>query len=331
MKRFDVICLGEVLVDLISQEPGKRLADVALFRKFAGGAPANVAIGLAKLGCTVAFAGKIGNDSFGSFLKNYLERNGVDIGALIPDPEHRTRLAFVEIAENGERDFEFSEKIPADSALSAEDFSMETLNSARIVHLGSLPLTAVTGRRVFRQLINRLDSERSLTSFDPNYRPSLWQSPGAAKKILRSFAKQCRILKMNLEEAAFLSDSQKTVTMLKDLFFPKTHLLAITLGAQGCILKNRRGVVEVPGFRVDVADSTGCGDAFLSGLLACLIRAKKAPEDLNADELFAFGQMSNAVAALTATRFGATDALPTNNELDIFINRCNLEKEVISK
>ncbi|MFA4839014.1 MAG: carbohydrate kinase [Candidatus Neomarinimicrobiota bacterium] len=319
MKRFDVICIGEVLVDLISQEPGKHLADVSLFKKFAGGAPANVAVGLAKLGSNVAFAGKVGDDSFGCFLKIYLEHNGVDTGALISDPDHRTRLTFVEIAENGERDFEFSEKKPADSALLAEDFPMEVLSSAQIVHFGSLPLTATAGRRVFKQLSDRLDHDGVLTSFDPNYRSSLWKSPRAAKRILRSFAAKCRILKMNLEEASFLSDSDKTDMMLKGLFFPKTSLLAITLGEQGCILKNRHHTVEVPGLRVNVADLTGCGDAFLSGLLASLIRAEKTPEELTAAELFAFGQFANAAAALTATRFGATDALPTSDELENFL------------
>jgi len=324
MKKYDVICIGEVLVDLISQEPGKHLADVSLFKKFAGGAPANVAVGLAKLGCKVAFAGKVGNDSFGRFLRKYLDDYDINTEALVGDPIHRTRLAFVEITENGERDFEFSEKYLADSALQAEDFSMELLNRAHIVHFGSLPLTTNVGQKAFGQLFDRLNNDGIVTSFDPNYRPTLWKSPREARNVLSKFASRCQILKVSLEEAVLLSGTDRIADLSAALFKESTRLLAITMGEHGCILKNRNFTVEIPGFIVKVADTTGCGDAFTAGLLAKLIQSGKSPDDLNESELITFGQYANAMAALTATRLGATDALPRKIELEKFLKTIKL-------
>ncbi|MDD5540651.1 MAG: carbohydrate kinase [Candidatus Marinimicrobia bacterium] len=330
MKTYDVICLGEALVDLISQAPGKDLADVKLFKKFAGGAPANVAVGLAHLGCQVAFNGKVGDDSFGRFLKNFLNRNGVNTELLLNDPVHRTRLAFVEIADNGERAFEFAEKHPADSALKAGDFSLEFLKRAEIVHFGSLPLTVPTNRKLFNQLINQLNHEKVLTSFDPNYRPALWKTPRSAKMVLETIASQCRILKVNLEEARLLSGTECIEELLSKLFYSNTLLLAITLGKDGCILKNRQRRVEIPSFKVKVADTTGCGDAFTAGLLMGLLKSGRSPGELDESELLKIGQQANAMAALTATRFGATETLLKYHEIDMFI-KSQIRKRGIKK
>ncbi|MDD5765444.1 MAG: carbohydrate kinase [Candidatus Marinimicrobia bacterium] len=324
MKRFDVICIGEVLIDLISQEPGKRLADVSLFKKFAGGAPANVAVGLAKLGCQVAFAGKVGNDSFGRFLRKYLDDHDINTEALIGDPQHNTRLAFVEIAGNGERAFEFSEKHPADSALKVDDFTIDLLKNSKIVHFGSLPLTIPANWKLFDKLISQLNQQNVLTSFDPNYRPTLWKSARSARKALGNLAARSQILKVSLEEGVFLTGIDDLEGLPAALFGPDTRLLSITMGERGCILKNRNITVKIPGFSVKVADMTGCGDAFTAGLLAKLIQSGKSPDDLNESELITFGQYANAMAALTATRLGATDALPRKIELEKFLKTLKL-------
>ena len=330
MIKYDVICLGEALVDLISQEPGKNLADVNLFKKFAGGDPANVAVGLARLGCKTGFAGKIGRDAFGRFLQKFLIDNGVNTEALYTDSVHKTRLAFVEVANDGERNFEFSEKHPADSALKDEDFSMEFLKQASIVHFGSLPLPAPSNGELFSQLITRLNHDNILTSFDPNYRTALWKTSQHARRVLGSIASLCRILKVNLEEARLLGGTERIEELLSNIFFPNTLLLAITLGEDGCILKNRRCVVKIHSFRVKVVDTTGCGDAFTAGLLAGLIRSGENIDELDELDLNAIGQRAYAMAALTATRFGAAEALLINQEIEIFI-KSHIHKRGIKK
>ncbi|MBU4444590.1 MAG: carbohydrate kinase [Candidatus Marinimicrobia bacterium] len=316
---YDVISVGELLIDLISQEPGKALTDSINFKKCAGGAPANVTIGMAKLGLNVAFAGKVGRDPFGKFLRNYLNEYSVNTDLLQDDPFHKTRLAFVSIDQDGDRSFEFWEKSPADSALSLQDFSIDGLNRANIVHFGSLPLCTPDSRKVFLQLINSLESPNTLLSFDPNYRESLWNTKEDAYNVLKTVASNVQILKMSLEEALFLSGENSLSKAVPKLFFNKTKILAITRGKDGCFLKNQHASVEVPAYKVAVKDSTGCGDAFLAGLLTGIIQSDKTPEDLNKEEMYAIGQFANGAGAIMVTRYGATDALPTKSELVEFI------------
>jgi len=328
MKNYDVICIGEVLVDLISQEPGKGLPEVAMFKKFAGGAPANVAVGLARLGYKTGFAGKVGDDSFGLFLKKFLSVNGVNTDALRIDPVHKTRLAFVEVALNGERSFAFSEQFPADSALQPDDFPKVILGDTHFVHLGSLPLNSTSGSKAYDELFGWLEQENVPISFDPNYRPNLWKTPRTARNILGRFANRAQILKVSLEEAELLCGTNRIAEIQMALFQARTQLLAITLGEKGCILKNRNYTVEVPGYEVTAIDTTGCGDAFTAGLLAKLIQSGKSPDDLTESELIIFGRYANTVAALTATRLGATEAFPTNNEISMIIKSEKVRKEV---
>ncbi|HCK99560.1 MAG TPA: hypothetical protein DHW42_05570 [Candidatus Marinimicrobia bacterium] len=319
MRKYDVICVGEVLIDMISREPGKSLSETGSFSKFAGGAPANVAVGMAKLGRKVAFSGKVGRDPFGKFLRNYLNEYSVNTDLLQDDHFHKTRLAFVSIDRDGDRSFEFWEKSPADSALSLNDFSIDELNRANIVHFGSLPLCTPDSRKVFLQLINSLESPNTLLSFDPNYRESLWNTKEDAYKVLKTVASHVQILKMSLEEALFLSGENSLSKAVPELFFSSTKILAITRGKNGCFLKNQHAAVEVPAYKVEVKDTTGCGDAFLAGLLSGIIQSGKAPDELNEEELYLIGRRANAAGALTASRFGATEALPSQIELDEFM------------
>jgi len=297
MKQYDVICIGEVIVDMISQEPGKSLSDVEHFSKFFGGAPANVAVGLAKLGEKTAFAGRVGDDSFGQFLQQYLEKHSVNTDYITADNDHKTRLAFVSIDKRGERSFEFREKYPADLELRVDDIPLAFLEQAQVVHFGSLALTDPKCYIELTKIADAVSTSDTLISFDPNYRPSLWQSASEAYRILKAFASKAQVLKLDIEEAKFLSDYNDIDSILKTLTFDTTQLIAITLGKDGCILKNREHCVEVPGFAIDAIDSTGCGDAFMA----------------------AIGSRANAAGAITVARYGAASGLPTRSEIDRFI------------
>jgi fructokinase len=225
----------------------------------------------------------------------------------------------VSIDRDGDRSFEFWEKSPADSALNLQDFSIDELNRANIVHFGSLPLCMPDSRKVFFQLLDSLESPNILLSFDPNYRESLWNTREDAYNVLKTMASNVQILKMSLEEALFLSEENSLSKAVPRLFFDKTKILAITMEKNGCFLKNQHVAVEVPAYKVEVKDSTGCGDAFLAGLLTGIILSDKTPEDLNNEEMYAIGQFANGAGAITVTRYGAMNALPTKSELVEFI------------
>jgi len=168
-------------------------------------------------------------------------------------------------------------------------------------------------------LINSLESPNTLLSFDPNYRESLWNTKEDAYNVLKTVASNVQILKMSLEEALFLSGENSLSKAVPKLFFDKTKILAITRGKNGCFLKNQHTAVEVPAYKVEVKDSTGCGDAFLAGLLTGIIQSDKIPGDLNKEEMYVIGRFANGAGAITVTRYGATDAFPTKSELVEFV------------
>lgn len=321
MKKFDVICIGEILIDFISEEPGKQLGDVKTFSKFAGGAPANVAVGLTTLGLKTAFAGRVGNDPFGDYLINYLKRHNVNSEHIIRDPLHKTRLAFVGLDLNKERSFEFWEKSPADVNIKSDDYSPEFLSSSRIVHFGSLPLCSAESRDNFFNIISQVNRDNAYISFDPNYRESLWESKEEARILLSKFASKANILKINEQEALFLTKQSYLEKASEVLFGENTVLIAITLGSKGCFIKTRNFFTFVQGFKVKQVDSTGCGDAFLAGLLAKIIKQKRNIESFNEKDLIEIGKFANGTGAIAVTHLGGTESLPTSEEVKMFLEQ----------
>lgn len=311
MKQSDIICIGEILVDLISEGAG-------IFRQYPGGAPANVAVGLAQLGQAVSFAGRVGNDSFGRFLRQHLEKASIGTDGVVTDRDRQTRLVFVRLDEQGERSFEFFGEHPADLALTAADIPAMISKQAKVIHFGSLPLTNPKSYREFERIVEKVGTD-SLISFDPNYRESLWCSEMDAFKGLNSFASKAHILKMDIEEAKFLCNCEDLDEALEILNSAATQVVAITLGRGGCVLKTKNFTVKVAGFKVNVMDTTGCGDAFMAALIDGILNLGREPEILSHDELYAIGRRANAAGALTAMRFGAMSGLPTSRELEEFL------------
>ena len=261
----------------------------------------------------------MGDDSFGQFLQQYLEKHSVNTDYLTADKDHKTRLAFVSIDKQGERSFEFWENNPADLELTINDIPLALLKQAQVVHFGSLALTDPKNYHELFKIADAISAPDTVISFDPNYRPALWQSAAEAYRILNAFASKAQVLKLDIEEAIFLSDCNDIDSILKTLTFDTTQLIAITLGRDGCILKNREHCVEVPGFAIDAVDSTGCGDAFMAALIDGIIGFRKPPQILSEENLYMIGSRANAAGAITVARYGATNALPRKSELVEFI------------
>jgi fructokinase len=321
MNSPDVTCIGEIIVDLISQELGKSLSTAHQFRKYAGGAPANVAIGLVKLGYQVAFIGRVGRDSFGEFLINYLKDHQVQTQFIFSDPKHKTRLAFISRDVRGERNFEFWEKQPADAALVPNDFDLQALSKNRMIHFGSLPLTRIRSRQVLLQVQDLLVSQAVRISFDPNYRPPLWSSPAEALRVLNQFILKSQIIKMNKEEAFFLSSHTNLANAAVRLFHPQCYLLAITLGADGCFLKTKNHELRLAAPEIKVVDTTGCGDAFMAALLGGLLQLNPIPDELSANQLIHLGNLANFAGAFTSSQLGAVEAQPKYSDIRIYFDQ----------
>lgn len=317
--RPEVVCIGEVLVDLLSTKHGK-LSDSPGFTKCAGGAAANVAVGLAKLGVRSAFSGRIGDDPFGVFLHRELARHGVDTSGIVYDSRRRTRLAFVSLTKSGERDFEFWERHPADEQLQRSDINVKKVSMAKIIHIGSFLLLDEPSRSTALWIAEVLHRRGCVISFDPNVRLSLWQSRPDARKIHLSLVKHATIVRLNAEEAYFLTGKRRLDSAVRQLRSLGPSVVVVTLGENGCYASSRQGATFVREFPVKVIDTTGCGDGFLAGFLAGMVKNSSTPDDISLEKLYSLCRYANAAGALTATRRGAAAAMPTASQVQKFLS-----------
>jgi fructokinase len=309
----NVTCVGELIADLYTDTDGSS------FRPSGGGAAANVAVGLAKLGVPSAFAGKVGDDSFGRFLVKELRKARVDARGIVIDPEHRTRLAFVRVAASGARVFEFWEKHPADEQLRQSDINQDAIRRSAIVHISSFLLRHEPSRSAALSLARARSRSGGILSFDPNVRLPLWPSAAEARRILLRMVSYATVLRLNAEEATLLTQKRNFEAAARDLQAFGPPLVVITMGAGGCYLLSGATGIFVDGFPVRAVDTTGCGDAFLAGLLAGLYRSRAKPEALSEAQLRSLGRFANAAGALTALKRGVFPALPTLARVRAFL------------
>jgi fructokinase len=314
-----VTCIGELIVDFMSTQRGVALQEATSFQRCAGGAAANVAAGLAKLGVRSAFVGKVGQDVFGKFLVRELRDAGVSTQGIVLDPDHKTRLAFVTVGSSGEREFEFWEKRPADVQLTWPDIDRAMIRGSAVVHVSSFLLIDEPSRSTAFAVANACVRSGRPVSFDPNFRPSLWPSKAAARRLLLKMVSLTSILRLNAEEAYFLTRRRTDEAAARALRALGPSLVVITRGADGCYMQSGAAATFVEGFSVRAVDTTGCGDAFLAGLLSTLARTETNVGQMNEEELQSMGRFANAVGALTATKRGAIPALPALAEVHKFL------------
>lgn len=313
MKKTAIVtCIGELIVDFHSTAAGGRsLRDAVVFRRSAGGAPANVAVGLARLGVRSAFVGRVGDDPFGRSIVGELRRAGVGTGGVVFDAAHRTRLAFVTVGRSGDREFEFWEEHPADEQLRLSDVDRKALAASAIVHVSSFLLLNEASRSAALAVAWHASRSGCVVSFDPNLRLPLWTSPAEARRVMLEMIRLTGILRLNADEARFLTRERRIESAARRLASFGPSLVAITRGGKGTYLHSSAGAAFIGGYPVRAVDTTGCGDGFLAGLLAALAASGRMHETLLGPELVAVGKFANAVGALTAMNRGAIPALPT--------------------
>lgn len=310
-----VFCIGEVLIDFVAENQGNDLSKANVFTKKAGGAPANVACAISKLGGKSSFIGSVGNDPFGEFLLTILDEQGVDI-SLAQRSETFTTLAFVSIAEDGERDFVFSRG--ADKALTY-DSSLKKDFKENILHLGSA--TAILGgdlEKAYNHYFFDALTAGTFISFDPNFRVDLWK--GEEETFVRKslpYVEKSDLCKFSLEEAQLLSGEEDVHEACKALHEIGAKIIAITLGSKGTLISTKKFSKIVPSTPVTPVDTTGAGDAFIGCFLqqiASLHNFDVLFEDT--DLLLKIVKKANKAGAITTTNFGAIEALPTLTQLN---------------
>jgi fructokinase len=309
-----VVCLGEALVDLVSTKTGVRLDRAPAFRKAAGGAPANVAVGLARLGCRSAFIGAFSVDALGAFLFATLARAGVDLGPTCRSKQ-RTALALVALAADGDRDFLFYGDRPAHSDLRLTDRMRAAIRRAPILHFGSISLIAEPARGATLAAIEEARRTGALVSYDPNLRLSLWPNARAARQAIRKTLPLADVVKVNEDELAFLTDTRSVAAGLAALAAMGPRLVVATLGAEGCAYRSSDGEGKLAGFPARVVDTTGAGDAFMAGFL-CGLRSSPNPANPGLEAILTY---ANAAAALSTERHGGIPSLPTRRRVHAFL------------
>lgn len=313
----EVVTLGELLIDFVPTVSGVSLIDAPAFKKAPGGAPANVAAGLAKLGTSCAFLGKVGDDAFGWFLKETLDEVGVDTHGLVFSEEALTALAFVSLRADGEREFLFYRHPSADMLYRPDEVASDLIQGAKFFHIGSISLISEPSASATRAALETAHQNGVIVSYDPNLRLALWPNPEAAKAGMLSVWEQADLIKVSAEELSFLTGTEDLDAAVEQLWHAKLRLLVVTLGNHGCRYYTPEFKESVPGFTVKAVDTTGAGDGFVAGLIMGLLNHPQAWE--HEAELKKACRFANAVGALTTTQRGAIPALPTKHQVDAFL------------
>lgn len=310
-----VYCIGEVLIDFVAEQQGSDLSKANHFTKKAGGAPANVACAISKLGGNGIFIGSVGDDPFGKFLLETLKNEGVDV-SLTQLSETFTTLAFVSLAEDGERDFVFSRG--ADKELKYNPDLRKNL-PGNILHLGAAtallggPLEKTYGKYLFDGLTKDM-----FICFDPNFRGDLWKDAKETfiKKCM-PFVEKSHLCKFSSEEAQLISGKKDLHDACDSLHKIGTKIITVTMGKEGTLLSMKGTKKIIPSVKVTPVDTTGAGDAFIGCLLyqiSDLGNFEPVFEDFSLVENMV--AKANKAGAITTTNYGAIVALPTKEQLE---------------
>jgi fructokinase len=299
----DVLCFGDLLIDFVPTTSGVSLADLPSFKPGAGGAAANVAVGLVRLGVSSAFMGKVGDEAFGHLLADILQREGVDVTPIRFDKRARTALAFVTLTAEGERDFLFYRHPSADMLFTREEVDMASIDAAKIFHFDSISLAAPQSRATALFAADEAARAGKLISYDLNLRLPLWENEAEARGGLSEGLRRAAIVKLSDSELAFMTGGVSPEDFRSQLWHDDLKLAVLSLGEWGCIAITERSEIVVPSISVKAVDTTGAGDGFVAGLLSGIANNPEVLDDDRA--LTELCRFANAVGAITTTARGA--------------------------
>jgi fructokinase len=315
-----VLCLGEILFDCLADKPGVSLEEVESWTAYAGGAPANVACALAKLGTAVGFIGAVGGDELGDSLVQVLQESGVDIAGVQRHPSAPTRQVYVLRNEAGDRAFAGFGKMDtadfADTRFQAAQIPEVLFENAEFLVLGTLELAYPESREAIARAIELAERYNVKIIVDINWRPVFWPNPDEAKAPILQLLKKVDFLKLSDDEAEWLfgtSDAGAITYRLDSL-----EGVLVTAGDKGCSYCMSENEGKITAFAVDVEDTTGAGDGFVAGFVwqLCKYGIKNLADPEIAQNIVTY---ASAVGAMTAMKPGAITAQPTATEVEAFL------------
>lgn len=321
MNQSRVLCLGELLYDFLADQPGLPLEQVQSWTPYPGGAPANVACGLTKLGTTSGFIGCVGMDDLGTTLVDLLKEIGVDSSGVQRHPTAPTRSVYVVRSESGDRTFagfgNHDTASFADAYLQANQLPVPLFEQAEFLVLGTLELAYPDTRAAIAQALDLADQYYVKILVDVNWRPVFWHNPAIAPNTIQDLIRHADFLKLSEEEAEWLFQTTDPGIIAHRV--GNLEGVLVTKGEKGCAYYLGDNQGNMPAFAVDVEDTTGAGDSFVAGLLHQFCR--HGIQSLTDPTLaWKIVRYACATGALTATRAGAIAAQPTAAEVEAFLH-----------
>ena len=315
----EVVCLGELIVDMISSTRDASIEASESFFPTPGGAPANVAVGLVRQGVSASYIGKVGEDAFGRLMFNTMLSQGVDASGIAFDADARTTLNFNARRADGVRECLFYRNPGADMRLSPDDIREDLFRDALVFHFGSVTLSSENGRAATDCALEYAKANGLLISYDPNLRLGLWTAPEEEiRDVIASYFAKADFVKISDDESEFILGTSDPRTIAAKLTALGVKLVAVTMGSKGCYWSDgtAEGRIDAYNDGIFMVDTTGAGDSFVASMVAHLAARKKAGKALTADEEYAAAcDFANRAGALATTRFGASPALPTREEV----------------
>lgn len=317
---MSVVSMGELLIDFVSMESGVSVGEASGFIKAPGGAPANVAVAVARLEQDSAFLGQVGDDPFGHFLADVLRAENVNIDGLRFTGEARTMLAFVALGEGGERSFQFYRHPSADMLMTPDDIANDVIQAGRIFHFGSITLISSPAREATIAAAEAARDADKIISYDPNLRLALWPDAETARIGMRSGLEYATIAKISDDDMAFMLEDGESIDTLFEQN-KQLEVIFLTHGREGsrAYLRGQGEVAHKAGFAVESIDTTGAGDAFVAGSLVNIMAQMDAGKTLATLDYAALLQFANATGALATLNRGGIPGLPTYAQVQNFL------------
>lgn len=313
-----VYCIGEALIDFVPTKRGVRLEDVPGFVTAPGGAVANLAAAVAKLGAQSAFIGAVGDDAFGRLMREVLEKYGVDTSYMYTTRAANTTLAFVALKADGDRDFIFYRKPGADMLLNEKDIPEGLFKKGDILHFGSLGMVESPSKYAHIKAMRLMREAGGILSFDPNVRLPLWDDPMDCKNTILEFLPQADLVKVSFDEMPFIFDTDNEKAVADRCFGLGVKAVMVTRGAQGSAIYTPDYSTEVASIDVPVEDTTGAGDAYTGAVLSRLAAVGSLEEGLRPEAIDSMINFANVVGSITTMKKGGMASVPTLAEAEAF-------------
>ncbi|PSF37118.1 carbohydrate kinase [Aphanothece hegewaldii CCALA 016] len=315
-----ILCLGEILFDLLADQNDREITQVTSWTSYPGGAPANVACALVKLGTPSAFMGCVGEDKQGDTLIDLLKTTGVDITGIQRHQTAPTRQVYVTRSKNGERHFASFGETPttefADTRLVADNLPNFLFRDAKILVLGTLGLAYPDTRQAMYRAIKLAKENQVKVLIDLNWRPVFWENLEDAPPLILEMLRCADTIKCSDDEAKWLFNTDRPQEIQQQLKTVKGVL--VTKGEKGCQYCLGENLGQVDSFKVATVDTTGAGDSFLAGFIHQYLKQdeKIFLSEQIAKEIVIY---ASAVGALTTTKPGAIASQPNPQEVQTFL------------